>query len=115
LSQGLLSASVTGARPSLTEPFAPPAILALRPEERPTLLHGFDTHFKDLMEALDQSPRELWRVRTGICATGMSTAVPIARRARHVFGRLVSGYGMSEFGAGAALGALDSTEEQCVE
>src|SRR5438034_9757921 len=45
----------------------------------------------------------------------MSSSVPIARRARHVFGRLVSGYGMSEFGAGAALGALDSTEEQCVE
>src|SRR3989441_6553894 len=45
----------------------------------------------------------------------MSSSVPVARRARHVFGRLVSGYGMSEFGAGAALGALDSTEEQCVE
>src|SRR5438128_215351 len=91
------------------------AVLALMAEERPTILHGFDTHFKDLMEALDRSPRELWRVRTGICATGMSSSVPVARRARHVFGRLVSGYGMSEFGAGAALGALDSTEEQCVE
>ena len=114
-SEGMLMSMVTGARQILTETFDPPAILALMAQERPTILHGFDTHFKDLMEALDQSPRELWRVRTGICATGMSSSVPIARRARHVFGRLVSGYGMSEFGAGAALGALDSTEEQCVE
>ncbi|OLC53816.1 MAG: hypothetical protein AUH77_09670, partial [Candidatus Rokubacteria bacterium 13_1_40CM_4_69_39] len=114
-SEGMLMSMVTGARQILTETFDPPAILALMAEERPTILHGFDTHFKDLMEALDRSPRELWRVRTGICATGMSSSVPVARRARHVFGRLVSGYGMSEFGAGAALGALDSTEEQCVE
>ena len=114
-SEGMLMSMVTGARQILTETFDPPAVLALMAEERPTILHGFDTHFKDLMEALDQSPRELWRVRTGICATGMSSSVPVARRARHVFGRLVSGYGMSEFGAGAALGALDSTEEQCVE
>src|SRR5947208_10811999 len=114
-SDGALMSMVTGARQILTETFDPPAILALMAEERPTILHGFDTHFKDLMEALDRSPRELWRVRTGICATGMSSSVPIARRARHVFGRLVSGYGMSEFGAGAALGALDSTEEQCGE
>src|SRR3989441_509371 len=112
---GMLMSMVTGARQILTETFDPPAILALMAEERPTILHGFDTHFKDLMEALDRSPRELGRVRTGICATGMSSSVPVARRARHVFGRLVSGYGMSEFGAGAALGALDSTEEQCVE
>jgi fatty-acyl-CoA synthase len=45
----------------------------------------------------------------------MSSSVPIARRARHTFGPLVSGYGMSEFGVGASLSFLDSSEEQCVE
>src|SRR3989442_10408919 len=114
-SEGMLMSMVTGARQILTETFDPPAILALMAQERPTILHGFDTHFKDLMEALDRSPRELWRVRTGICATGMSSSVPAARRARHVFGRLVSGYGISEVGAGAALGALESPAGQCVE
>ena len=39
----------------------------------------------------------------------------IARKARKVLGRFLSGYGMSEFGVGAALSALDSTEEQCTE
>src|SRR3989442_694681 len=74
-----------------------------------------DVDLRNRAAAVDRSPRELWRARTGICATGMSSSVPVARRAGNVFGRLVSGYGMSEFGAGAALGALDSTEEQCVE
>src|SRR5262249_60721988 len=46
---------------------------------------------------------------------GMSSSIPIARQARKIFGHFVSGYGMSEIGAGAALSALDSTEEQCVE
>jgi fatty-acyl-CoA synthase len=114
-SEGMLMSMVTGARQILTETFDPQEVLALMVGERPTIMHGFDTHFEDLMAALERSPRELWRVRTGICASGMSSSVPIARRARHVFGRFVSGYGMSEFGAGAALSALDSTEEQCVE
>jgi fatty-acyl-CoA synthase len=54
-------------------------------------------------------------VRTGILAAGMSSSAPIAHKARKVLGRFLSGYGMSEFGVGAALGALDSTEEQCAE
>jgi fatty-acyl-CoA synthase len=41
--------------------------------------------------------------------------MPIAREGRKVFGPLLSGYGMSEIAAGAALSALDSSEEQCVE
>lgn len=114
-SEGMLMSMVTGARQVLTETFDSREILPLMAEERPTIVHGFDTHFKDLMEALERWPRELPRVRTGLCASGMSSSVPIARRARHVFGPLVSGYGMSEVGVGVALSALDSTEEQCVE
>jgi len=91
------------------------AILDLMVRERPTILHGFDTHFKDLLDAQARAPRSLARIRTGICAAGMSSSVSVAKRARQVFGPLVSGYGMSEFGAGAALSALDSTEEQCTE
>jgi len=106
---------VTGARQVLTETFDPAESLALIERERATILHGFDTHYKELMEAHERSPRDVSSVRTGILATGMSSSVPIARKARKVFGRLLSGYGMSEFGVGAALSALDSTEEQCTE
>ena len=114
-SDGALMSMVTGARQVLTETFDPAESLALVEQERATILHGFDTHYKELMEAHERSPRDVSSVRTGILATGMSSSVPIARKARTVFGRFLSGYGMSEFGVGAALSALDSTEEQCTE
>jgi fatty-acyl-CoA synthase len=114
-SDGALMSMVTGARQVLTETFDPAESLALVEQERATILHGFDTHYKELMEAYERSPRDVSSVRTGILATGMSSSVPIARKACTVFGRLLSGYGMSEFGVGAALSALDSTEEQCTE
>ena len=114
-SDGALMSMVTGARQVLTETFDPAESLALVEQERATILHGFDTHYKELMEAHERSPRDVSSVRTGILATGMSSSMPIARKASTVFGRLLSGYGMSEFGVGAALSALDSTEEQCTE
>jgi len=114
-SEGILMSVVSGARQVLTETFDSAESLALVEQERATILHGFDTHFKELMEAQERFMRDVSSVRTGILATGMSSSVPIARKARKVFGSLLSGYGMSEFGVGAALSALDSTEEQCTE
>jgi fatty-acyl-CoA synthase len=114
-SDGALMSMVTGARQLLTETFDPAESLALVEQERATILHGFDTHFKELIEAHARCPRDVSSVRTGILATGMSSSVPIAKKARKGLGRFLSGYGMSEFGVGAALSALDSTEEQCTE
>ena len=113
--EGPLMSMVTGARQVLTETFDPAESLALVEQERATILHGFDLHFKELMEAHERFPRDVSSLRTGILATGMSSSVPIAQKARRVLGRFLSGYGMSEFGVGAALSALDSTEEQCTE
>jgi fatty-acyl-CoA synthase len=113
--EGPLVSMVSGARQVLTETFDPAESLALIEQERATIVHGFDTHFKELMEAHGRAPRDLSSVRTGILATGMASSVPIARAARKLFGPLLSGYGMSEFGAGATLSFLDSTEAQCVE
>jgi len=114
-SEGMLTSMITGARQVLTESFDPAASLDLIARERATVLHGFDTHYKELAEAHERSPRDVSSVRTGIFAAGMSSSVPIARRTRALFGRLVSGYGMSEIGVGVAIGALDSTEEQSCE
>jgi fatty-acyl-CoA synthase len=114
-SEGALMSMATGARQILTETFDPAESLALVEQERATILHGFDIHFKELIEAHERSPRDVSSLRTGILASGMSSSVPIARKARKVLGRFLSGYGMSEFGVGASLSALDSTEEQCTE
>jgi fatty-acyl-CoA synthase len=114
-SEGMLISMVSGARQILTESFDASESLALIASERATVLHGFDTHYKELLDAHARTPVDVSSVRTGIFAAGMSSSVPIARRARALFGPLVSGYGMSEFGVGAAIGSLDSTEEQSCE
>ncbi len=114
-SEGMLTSMVTGARQVLSETFDAAESLALIARERATVLLGFDTHYKELCEAYERQPRDVSSVRTGICAAGMSSSSPIARRARKLFGPLVSGYGMSEFGVGVSIGALDSTEEQSCE
>jgi fatty-acyl-CoA synthase len=114
-SEGMLTSLLTGARQVLTESFDPAESLELIERERATVLHGFDTHYRELLEAQERAPRDVSSLRTGILAAGMQSSTPIARRARQVLGRLVSGYGMSEIGVGVAIGALDSTEEQCCE
>jgi fatty-acyl-CoA synthase len=114
-SDGALVSMVSGARQVLTETFDAAESLDLLARERATVLHGFDTHFKALLEAQAREPRDVSSVRTGICASGMASSAPIARQARRTFGPLVSGYGMSEFGVGASLSFLDSTDEQCAE
>src|SRR5215831_13965623 len=114
-SEGMLMSLATGARQVLTQTFDSGECLLLLERERATILHGFDTHFKDLLEAYRHRPCNTASVRTGLLATGMSSSMPIARQARKVFGRFLSGYGMSELGAGVTLSALDSSEEQCTE
>ena len=114
-SEGMLMSVLSGARQVLTEGFDPGESLELVERERPTVIHGFDTHYKELAEAHARTPRDVSSIRTGIFGAGMSSSAEIGRRARALFGPLVSGYGMSEFGAGAAIGALDSTEEQSCE
>src|SRR5262249_43998394 len=114
-SEGPLMSMVTGARQVLTETFDPAESLALVEQERATILHGFDLHFKELMEAHERSPRDVSSVRTGILATGMSSSVPIAQKARRAPAGSLSAYARSGFGWGAPLGALDSPEEQCTE
>jgi fatty-acyl-CoA synthase len=113
--EGMLTSMISGARQVLVSTFDPDESLALIARERVTIVHGFDTHFKELCDAHDRHPRDASSIRTGLCAAGMSSSTLIARRARTLFRGLVSGFGMSECGVGVAIGALDSTEEQSCE
>ncbi len=113
--EGPLMSMVRGARQVLTETFDGGECLDLIASEKATIIHGFDTHYKELLDAQEKKPRNVSSVRTGICGTGMSSSIPIARRARQTFGNLMTGFGMSEVGIGVTFSFLDSTEEQCVE
>ncbi|HEY7204097.1 MAG TPA: AMP-binding protein [Methylomirabilota bacterium] len=113
--EGPLMSLIRGARQVLTETFDPGECLDLIESEKATIIHGFDTHYQGLLDAQARRPRDVSSVRTGICGTGMSSSIPIARRARQTFGNLMTGFGMSEVGIGVTFSFLDSTEEQCVE
>jgi len=113
--EGPLMSMVTGARQVLTDTFDGGECLDLIAREKATLIHGFDTHFKELLLAQERKPRDVSSVRSGICGTGMASAIPIAKKARQTFGHLMTGFGMSEVGIGVTFSFLDSTDEQCVE
>src|SRR5262249_18777426 len=108
---GALMSLIRGARQRITETFDGDECVELIARERATVIHGSDTHFATLLAAQDKTPRDVSSVRTGICGTGMSSAIPVARRARQTFGSLMTGYGMSEVGI-VTLSDLASSAEQ---
>jgi fatty-acyl-CoA synthase len=88
----------------LTAKFDPGEILQLIEQEQCTVTHGFDSHFYDLMQHPDFDTCNTSSIRTGLLASGLYSSIPIARQAQEKFGRFVSGWGMTDVGAGAALG-----------
>ncbi|MBL6953669.1 MAG: AMP-binding protein [Alphaproteobacteria bacterium] len=114
---GPLSSMATGNRQILTETFDPEACLDAVAREGVTLICGFETHLKGLMEAQERQPRDLSSLRTGLFAVGTNSAVPVTRKALKVLApmRPITAYGMTEIGANAALSFLDSTDEQICE
>jgi fatty-acyl-CoA synthase len=113
--EGPLVSILSGAREVLTATFDPVECLELIERERATLAHGFDVHFRDLMNAQESRPRELGSLRTGLLAAGMHNSTAIARKAQQVLMPTLSCFGMSECGVGAGLSHLNSTAEQRCE
>jgi fatty-acyl-CoA synthase len=111
LYEGPLMSLVTGARMVLTTLFDPAEALALIAQEKATMLHGFDTHFHDLMHHPACATTNLRSLRTGILAAGMASSELVARRAQRLLCPTLSGWGMTEVGVGALLSFLDSSED----
>jgi fatty-acyl-CoA synthase len=111
LYEGPLMSMVTGARMVLTTLFNPAEALALIVQEKATMLHGFDTHFHDLMNHPDCATTDLRSLRTGLLAAGMASSEPVARKAQRLLCPTLTGWGMTEVGVGALLSFLDSPED----
>lgn len=116
-SEAALTSMLTGARQVLMETFDPDESIRLVERERVSVMHGFETHLKDLSEAQERIKADVSTLRCGVFACGMQSAVPIARRAAEVLAPMVSitGYGMSEMGAGTSVGGLGDSIEQRAE
>jgi fatty-acyl-CoA synthase len=111
LYEGPLMSMVTGAQMELTTLFDPAEALALIAQEKATMLHGFDTHFKDLMDHPACATTDLRSLRTGLLAAGMASSEPVARKAQRLLCPTLTGWGMTEVGVGALLSFLDSSED----
>ncbi len=116
-SEAALTSMLTGARQILMETFDPQESIRLVEREGVSIMHGFETHLKDLSEAQEQLNADVSSLRCGVFACGMQSSVPIARRAAEVLAPMISitGYGMSEMGAGTAVGGLGDSIEQRAE
>jgi fatty-acyl-CoA synthase len=102
---------VTGARMVLTTLFDPAEALALIEQEKVTMLHGFDTHFHDLMNHPQCATTDRSSLRTGLLAAGMASSEPVARQAQQILCKTLTGWGMTEVGVAALLSFLDSPED----
>src|SRR5215475_13067910 len=79
------------------------------------MIHGFDTHFHDLMEHPACAQTDCSSLRIGLLAAGLASTEPVARRAQRVLCHTVSGWGMTEVGVGAALGfPTDTEDDRCL-
>jgi len=116
-SEGALMSMVSGAKQVLTATFDADECIRLAESEGATIMHGFETHLKWMVEAQERQRCDLSKLRTGIFAAGMQSAVPIFRRAMETFPtmRTVSGFGMSEVGVGVTFGALDDNLSRRLE
>ena len=91
-----LQAVLSGGCQILFDTFDAAEVLASLEAEGGTVLHGFDSHWGDLLRAQDEHPRDVSSLRMGTLAAGMESSTPVARRAQEVFCPTVSGWGMSE-------------------
>jgi fatty-acyl-CoA synthase len=111
LYEGPLMSMVTGARMVLTTTFDPAEALVLIAQEKATMLHGFDTHFHDLMNHPHCRSTDRSSLRTGLLAAGMANSELVARKAQHLLCKTLTGWGMTEVGVAGLLSFLDSSED----
>ncbi|MBI3736851.1 AMP-binding protein [Candidatus Sumerlaeota bacterium] len=109
--EGAVVSYIAGSRMVLTETFNPAEILELIEKEKGTIIHGFDTHWQDLMDHPDFKKRDLSSMRSGILAAGLPSTVPVAERANREFCKTATGYGMTEIMPGALIGKCEDTFE----
>ena len=108
---GPLLTIACGTRCVLTTTFDAAESLALIEKERVTRIWGFDTQLAALSSHPDRSRADLSSLRTGLGAVGMVSSEQVARRAQDLLCRTVSGWGMTEIGAGVTIGCPEGAKD----
>jgi len=104
---------LSGGKQILTETFDAEQALDLAVAEEVTILHGFEAHWIDLLNAQARQHREL-KLRLGTLPSGIESTIPIAEKVQDVFCPTVSGFGMSETWAFVSCSNPGHSREQRV-
>jgi fatty-acyl-CoA synthase len=103
---------VSGAKQILMDAFDAREALRLIESENVTIAHGFDTHWKDLLDAQAESSRDVSSLRLGTLPSGTDATIPVAERVQDIFCPTVSGFGMTEIWAFVSVSFPSETREQ---
>ncbi len=96
LSEIAVMSTINGSAQVLFEAFDGDDALDAMESYGATVMHGFDSHWADLLAAQDRRERDTSSLRVGSLAAGMKSSIPTARRSQEVFCPTISGFGMSE-------------------
>ena len=108
---GLISV-LAGCKHVLLDRFDADECMRLVEAERGTITHGFDTHYKEYLDSLARTPRDISSLRFGTFPSGMTSSARIARRVQEEMVPTFTGWGMTETFTFATMSFGNSTPEQ---
>jgi len=111
-SEALLMALATGCCQVVMPAFEAAPALDLIEAERATVVHGFDTHFRDMLRELTRQPRDVGSLRFVTFPAGSEETAPVAEEVERRLAPIISGYGMTEVWAFCTVSFVNSTLEQ---
>ena len=111
-SEAGLIAVIAGCKHVLLGRFDADECMRLVEAERGTITHGFDTHYKEYLDSLERTPRDVSSLRFGTFPSGMTSSARIARRVQAEMVPTFTGWGMTETFTFATMSFGNSTPEQ---
>lgn len=112
MSETVFGCMYAGAHQVMMDTWNAEMAVRLIARERITGLHGFETHYADIMRAQEHLKADLSSLRFGSLPAGMENSNAVAAQVQKAMCPTASGWGMSEAGCYVFLSSLDDTEEQ---
>ena len=112
LSDNLVAGLLIGTHQVVMDAWDPAEVLDLIARERVVAMHGFETHYADVLRIQSRQPRDVSSLRFGTLPAGMENSNAVAAAAQDALCATVSGWGMSEVGCYVFMSTLDDSLEQ---
>ena len=111
-SEAGLIAVIAGCKHLLLDRFDADECMRLVEAEKGTITHGFDTHYKEYLDSLARTPRDISSLRFGTFPSGMTNSARVARQVQTEMVPTFTGWGMTETFTFATMSFGNSTAEQ---